>query len=493
MDLSQLPREKLEKYKRLLDAKKILKGRSDFLYFVTQVWPDFIYRKASHKTQWGHHQLIADKFDQIADKKINRLIVNMPPRHTKSEFASYLLPAWIIGKNPKAKIMQVSHNAELSQRFGRKVRNLVDSPEYKKIFQNVTLSQDSKAAGRWETNQGGEYYAAGVGGSITGRGADILIIDDPHTEQNTGSKDSLEKTFEWYTSGPRQRLQPGGSIILVMTRWASNDLTGKLIREQRNPGADQWDVIEFPAILPNDEPVWPEYWSKEALLSTKASLPVSKWNAQYMQNPTAEEGAILKREWWQPWDGDSLPELTHVIQSYDTAFSKKETADYSAITTWGVFTPFEDYKPALILLDALRGRYDFPELKMVAFDQYKYWDPETVIVEKKATGEPLIQEMRRMGIPVIDFTPVKGIDKHARVHACAPVFESGQVFYPEGERFAEELIEECAAFPFGEHDDYVDSTTQAVLRYRKGNFVSLFSDEADEPKEKQERPRYYFD
>ena len=207
MDLQNLPREKLEKIKQLLDAKKILKGRTDFLYFVTQVWPDFIYRKAKHRTQWGHHQLIADKFDQIANGTLKRLIVNMPPRHTKSEFASYLLPAWIIGKNPKAKIMQVSHNAELSQRFGRKVRNLVDSEEYKQVFQNLTLSQDSKAAGRWETNQGGEYYASGVGGSITGRGADVLIIDDPHTEQTVGSKESLERTFEWYTSGPRQRLQ----------------------------------------------------------------------------------------------------------------------------------------------------------------------------------------------------------------------------------------------------------------------------------------------
>ena len=492
MDLELLPREKLETIKKYLDAQKILTSRESFLYFVTQVWPDFVYRKGAIKKNWGHHQMVAEKFNRIANGTLKRLIVNMPPRHTKSEFASYLLPAWIIGRNPKAKIMQVSHNAELSQRFGRKVRNLVDSEEYKEIFQNVSLSPDSKAAGRWETNQGGEYYAAGVGGSITGRGADVLIIDDPHTEQNTGSKDSFEKTYEWYTSGPRQRLQPGASIVLVMTRWATNDLTGKLLREQRNPGADQWEVIEFPAILPNDKPVWPEYWSIESLQATKSSIPVTKWNAQYMQNPTSEEGAIIKRQWWQPWEQERLPKISHIIQSYDTAFSKKETADYSAITTWGVFTPFEDYKPALILLDALRGRFDFPELKLVAFDQYKYWEPETVIIEKKATGEPLIQEMRKMGIPVVDFVPIKGKDKHARVHACAPVFESGQVFYPANEKFVEEVIEECASFPFGDNDDYVDSTTQAVLRYRKGNFVSLFTDEEREKKIKGERPRYYF-
>ena len=272
IDISKLPadvRKELLQLQVMVAEKKIKnRAKDDFMSFVKAVWPEFI--------EGAHHRVIAQKFNDLATGKITRLIVNMPPRHTKSEFASYLLPAWIIGKNPKAKIMQVSHNAELSQRFGRKVSNLVDSEEYKKVFQNVTLSQDSKAAGRWETNQGGEYYAAGVGGSITGRGADVLIIDDPHTEQTVGSKESLERTFEWYTSGPRQRLQPGGAIVLVMTRWAQNDLTGKLIREQRNPGADQWEVVEFPAILPNDTPVWPEYWTLESLLGTKASIPISK-------------------------------------------------------------------------------------------------------------------------------------------------------------------------------------------------------------------------
>jgi predicted phage terminase large subunit-like protein len=417
-----------------------------------------------------------------------RLIINMPPRHTKSEFASYLFPAWIIGKFPKMKIMQVSHNAELAGRFGSKVRNLIDSPEYKQIFGDVKLREDSKAKGRWETNHGGEYFAAGVGGSITGRGADLLIIDDPHTEQDAMSDTAMEKAYEWYSSGPRQRLQPGGSILVVMTRWAQDDLTGRLLKHQTDPKADKWRQISFPAIMPDDEPVWPEYWNKEELEKVKASITVRNWNAQYMQDPVAEEGAIIKREWWRAWK-KPMPALKHVIQSYDTAFSKKETADYSAITTWGVFYP-DEVTPALLLLDAIKGRWDFPELKRVAMEQYRYWEPETVIVEAKASGQPLLHEMRRMGIPVIDYVPTRGNDKHTRVNSVAPMFESGGIWYPHGENWAEEVIEECAAFPHGQYDDYVDSTSQAMLRYRQGGLVNLFTDYKDEERPPKEYVYY---
>ncbi len=470
--------------------KHIKLCQDNFLYFVKEVWPDFICREEKEPSKWGHHQIIASEFTKISKDKKGRLIVNMPPRHTKSEFASVYFPAWIIGKFPKMKLMQVSHNAELSARFGSKVRNLIDSPVYKQIFGDVKLREDSKAKGRWETNHGGEYYAAGVGGSITGRGADLLIIDDPHTEQDSLSDSAMERTFDWYLSGPRQRLQPGGSIVLVMTRWASDDLTGRLIRSQTEPKADKWHHISFPALIDDVDPVWPEYWSFEELEKVKASLSVRNWSAQYQQNPTSEEGAILKREWWQPWPG-KLPHLKHVIQSYDTAFTAKETSDYSAITTWGVFQPWDGAPDAIILIDALRGKYEFPDLKQVALEQYKYWEPETVIIEAKASGQPLLQEFRRMGIPVMDFTPGRGKDKHARVNACAPIFESKQVWYPRDERFAEEVIEECASFPHGENDDYVDSTTQAMLRYRQGYFVSTYSDEDEVEKYRKRKYVYY--
>ena len=466
--------------------------QDNFLIFVRAMWPDFICRDTTDPDKFGHHQIIANEFESIATGKHNRLIVNMPPRHTKSEFASYLFPAWMIGRNPKMKLMQVSHNAELATRFGSKVRNLMETEDYKSIFGDVKLREDSKAKGRWETNHGGEYFAAGVGGSITGRGADLLIIDDPHTEQDSMSDSAMDRAFDWYSSGPRQRLQPGGSIVVVMTRWATDDLTGRLIKSQSEPKSDKWRTISSPAILESGNPVWPEYWKLEELESVKASVSTKNWNAQYMQDPTSEEGAIIKRDWWQDWEFEKIPALKHVIQSYDTAFSKKETADYSAITTWGIFQPAEGYEDCIILLDAMKGRYDFPDLKNLALEQYKYWQPETVIIEAKATGQPLIHELRKAGIPVIDYVPAKGRDKHTRINSVAPVFESAMVYAPLHEKFAQEVIEECAAFPNGQYDDYVDSMTQAVIRFRQGGFISTYTDELDAPNFRIEKEHKYY-
>ena len=468
VDISKLPSDVRKKFLQLqvLYAEKRIqnKAKNDFLSFVKCVWPEFI--------EGAHHRHVAKKFNDLATGKINRLIINMPPRHTKSEFASYLLPAWMVGRNPKLKIIQATHTGELAIRFGRKAKHLIDSEEYAKIFK-TRLQEDSQAAGRWETAQGGEYFAAGVGGAITGRGADLLIIDDPHSEQDALSPTAMENAYEWYTSGPRQRLQPGAKIVLVMTRWSKKDLTGILLKNQKEVKGDQWEIVEFPAILDHgthQEPVWPEYWNKEELEKVKATLPVGKWNAQWMQSPTSEEGALIKREWWRKWDKDWIPNLHYVIQSYDTAFLKKETADYSAITTWGVFYPNEDSPANLILVDAIKGRSEFPELRRLALDQYKYWNPESVIIEAKASGLPLTYELRQMDIPVQNFTPSKGNDKHVRVNTCAPLFESGLIWAPD-QKFAEEVVEECAAFPHGDHDDLVDSMTQAVMRFRQGGFL----------------------
>jgi hypothetical protein len=292
--INRLPPDVRKEFMKTLvqydQKKKVDKIQNDFMSFVKHVWPEFIEGK--------HHTKIADKFNKLANGEIKRLIINMPPRHTKSEFASFLLPAWMIGRRPKLKIIQSTHTTELAVRFGRKAKNLMDTEEYKSVFE-TRLREDSQAAGKWETAQGGEYYAAGVGSAITGRGADLLIIDDPHSEQDALNLDSMERAYEWYTSGPRQRLQPGGAIILVMTRWNTKDLTGMLLKSQKEVKSDQWDIIEFPAILPSGKAVWPEFWKLEELEGVKASLSVQKWNAQWMQNPTSEEGAIIKREWWQ--------------------------------------------------------------------------------------------------------------------------------------------------------------------------------------------------
>ena len=459
------------------------KAQGDFLTFVKTVWPEFVEGK--------HHKIYADKLNRIASGELKRLIVNMPPRHTKSEFASHLFPAFFMGRHPTAKLIQTTHTGELAIRFGRKAKNLIESEEYNSVFPHVTLAADSKAAGRWESNHKGEYFAAGVGGAITGRGADLLIIDDPHSEQDALSPTVLESHYEWYTSGPRQRLQPGGAIVLVMTRWSVKDLTGKLLEAQgKDDMSDQSEVVEFPAII-NDKPMWGNFWSMEGLQGVKASIPLTKWQAQWMQQPTSEEGALIKREWWQEWKKDDIPELQYVIQSYDTAFTAKTTSDYSAITTWGVFTPEDGSKPCVILLDAKRGRWNFPELKDKAKEEYKYWEPELVLVEAKASGLPLTHELQKAGVPVINFTPSKGNDKHSRVNSVAPIFESGAVYAPVGRRWAEEVIEECAAFPFGDHDDYVDSMTQALMRYRQGYYVELKDDFMDEETENVRRRTYY--
>ena len=473
---SQLQKELLEQQLRKLDL-----AEKRFIPFVKHVWPEFI--------EGDHHRKIAKKFEDIANGKIKRLIVNMPPRHTKSEFASYLFPAWMVGKNPKLKVIQTTHTGELAVRFGRKMKNLVDTSEFAQVFEDCKIAADSKAAGRWETNKGGEYYAAGIGGAITGRGADLLIIDDPHSEQDALSETAMDSAYEWYTSGPRQRLQPGGAIVIVMTRWSTKDLTGKLLKAQSEPKADQWEVIEFPAILPSNKPVWSNYWKLEELEGVKASLSEGKWQAQWQQNPTSEEGSIIKREWWKEWKEKEIPDLVHIIQSYDTAFSKKETADFSAITTWGVFYP-PNKGPHLILVDVRKGRWDFPELKKIALEEYKYWEPETVIIEAKATGTPLTHELRQTGVPVVNFTPSKGNDKHVRVNSVAPLFEAGKIYYPADKRWAEEVIEECAAFPYGEYDDLVDSTTQALMRFRQGSFINLPDDYQDEPRITQQREYY---
>jgi len=475
MNLDTLPDEALKEYLMLKEAEARLilrdEAQNNFMPFVHHVYENFI--------EGRHHIEIAEKLEKVASGEIDRLIVNMPPRHSKSELASYLMPAWFLGRNPKLKIIQATHNTELAVRFGRKVRDLIDSEEYAHIFPDTDLKADSKAAGRWETSAGGEYFAAGVGAAVTGRGADLFIIDDPHSEQDALSEGRLDEAYEWYTSGPRQRLQPGGKIIVVMTRWGLRDLTGRLIKSQGSDVlSDKWEVVEFPAILPSENPLWPEFWKKDDLLKVKASLPVQKWGAQWQQQPTAEEGAIVKKEWWKIWTKEDVPEVDYIIQSYDTAFSKRESADYSAITTWGIFRSEETGADNIILMDARRGRWNFPELKEKALEEYDYWEPDMMIVEAKASGLPLTDELRRTGIPIMNYTPSKGRDKVTRMHTVAPLFEAGMVWAPE-KHFAEEVIDECMAFPNGEHDDYVDSMTMALIRFRQGGFISLNGEEDD--------------
>lgn len=449
-------------------------AKHSFLDFVKHVYPGY--------KVGPHHLKLAQIFEDIAKGLKKRVIVNIAPRHGKSELISYLAPAWFLGKHPEKKIIMSSHTADLAVNFGRRVRNLVGSENYRDIFPQIELQADSKSASRWGTNFNGEYFAIGVGGALAGRGADLFIIDDPHSEQEakTGRPDVFLPAWEWFQSGPLQRLMPGGAIIVVMTRWSKLDLTGQIVTQmEREEGVDKWEVIEFPAIKDDGTALWPEFWDVEELLAKKAALDVRYWNAQYMQKPTSEEGALIKREWWKIWDKEDPPQCEFMIMSLDAAQETNNRSDYNALTVWGVFYNEETNNHAIILLNAIKKRMEYPDLKKMVLEEYKEWEPDAFMVEKKSNGSPLYQEFRRMGIPCQEFTPGKGQDKIARVNAVSDLFASGIVHAPD-RRWAKEVIEECNDFPSGANDDLVDSTTLALLRFRQGGFLRLPSDEPDE-------------
>ena len=469
--------EELEEQERRIRLKK---AQTSMTAFAHEIYPGF--------KEGAHHRKLAQIFKDVAEGKKRRVIINIAPRMGKSEFSSYLFPAWFLGQYPEKKIIMATHTAGLSEDFGRRVRNLIDSDEYRAVFPKTLVADDQKAAGKWSTSAGGQYYAVGVGGALAGRGADLFVIDDPHSEQDikANSRATFDNAWSWFQTGPLQRLMPGGSILVIMTRWSLVDLTGRLINYQlRNPDADQWEIVELPAILYEDTPkeksLWPEQWPLEQLKQKKQAMDARYWNAQYMQQPTSESAALIKRNHWRIWEADDPPQCEFVIQSWDTAHETKTSSDYTACTTWGIwYNEEEGDRPSIILLDAFKDRMEFPELKETALKQYKEWKPDSFLVEKKAAGAPLIQELRRMGIPVDEFTPTRGNDKIARLNAVTDLFASGAVWAPD-RRWAKDVIEEVVAFPVGEHDDYVDTMTQALLRFRNGGLLSLPSDEPDEP------------
>ncbi len=469
---------------------------NDLIAFCKLMMPDFIVGK--------HHRMLADMLMAIEEGDKDRICVNIPPRHGKSQLVSIFFPAWFLGRNPDKKVMMVSHTTDLAVDFGRKVRNLIATDQYKSVFPTTALAQDSKSAGRWNTNVGGEYYACGIGSALAGRGADLLLVDDPHSEQDVinGNFEVLEKAYEWFTFGARTRLMPGGRVAIIQTRWHMDDLTGRVTNDMsKNARADQYEVVEFPAILEVknkktdryvEKPLWPEFFDLEALLRTKASMPTFQWNAQYQQQPTAEEASIIKREWWNIWEQDSPPSCEYIIMSLDAAAETHNRADYTALTTWGVFFNEEVNAYNIILLNSIKKRMEFPELKQLAMEEYDEWDPDAFIVEKKSAGTALYQEMRRMGLPVSEYTPHRGSgDKLARLNSVADIVASELVWVPPT-RWAEEVIEEIAGFPFMSHDDLVDSTVMALMRFRQGGFIRLPTDEPEETQYfKQRRGGYY--
>lgn len=439
----------------------------------------------------NHHRRLAHLLEDIEARRKDRICVSVPPRHGKSQLVSIYYAAWYLGRNPTHKVMLVSHTTDLAVDFGRKVRNIIATAEYQEVFPGVALAADSKSAGRWSTNQGGEFFAAGVGSALAGRGAHLLLVDDPHSEQDilNGNYGVFDKAYQWFAFGARTRLMPGGAVAIVHTRWHMDDLIGRLIRDMsHNEDADQYEVFEFPAILESTDAdgntvqkaLWPEFFDLPALMRTKASMPVFQWNAQYQQKPTSEEAAIVKREWWRQWLRDQPPPCDYIIMSLDAAAETNTRADFTALTVWGVFQNEEEGAHHIILLYALKERMEFPELKRMALEQYKEWEPDSFIVEKKSAGTALYQELRRMGLPVNEYTPHRGTgDKIARLNSVADILSSGFVWVPD-RRWAEEVVEEVASFPYGSNDDLVDATIMAMLRFRQGGFITLPTDEVED-------------
>jgi len=470
------------------------RARDDLIEFCKRMQPDYKVGR--------HHRILADQLMALEDGSKDRVCVNIPPRHGKSQLVSIFYPAWFLGRNPSKKVMMVSHTTDLAVDFGRKVRNLINVDDYKEIFPQVSLAVDSKSAGRWNTNFGGEYFACGIGSALAGRGADLLLVDDPHSEQDVinGNFSVFDKAYEWFTFGARTRLMPGGRVAIVQTRWHMDDLTGRVTNDMvKNELSDNYEIVEFPALLdsedadgkPIQKPLWPEFFDLSALERTKASMPAFQWNAQYQQQPTAEEASIIKREWWQIWPDEDPPAVEYVIMSLDAAAEKHNRADYTALTTWGVFLNEKEDARHLILLDSIKKRLEFPELKELAMQEYTRWEPDAFIVEKKSSGVALYQEMRRMGLPVQEYTPHRGTgDKLARLNSVADIIASGMAWVPT-RRWADELVEEVAGFPFMSNDDLVDSTVMALMRFRQGGFIRLPTDEFDDAPAYRRRVEYY--
>lgn len=476
-----------------IEARKLVaQCNKSLIAFVIYMMPE--YKLGLHLKQL--YELLED----IECGNKDRILVNMAPRFGKSLAISTYFPAWYIGKNPSHKLLIASHTADLAVDFLRKVRNIMQTPEYKRIFPNVEIAPDAKAAGKWNTTKGGEAYAVGVGGALAGRGAHLLIIDDPFNEQDVinGNYDVFEKVYEWFTYGARTRLMPDGKVAILHTRWSPKDLTARLLKDAHlNPQADQYELFEFPAVLnegeDDEKSLWPEQWPLEALLRTKASMPVFQWNAQYQQNPTNADGGIVQKGWFQTWEKQEPPPCDFVLMALDAAVEAKQRSDYNALTTWGVFFNEETNRNEIIMLNSMNFRAEFPELKDRALEEYKYWEPDAFIIEAKANGAPLLQEFRRLGLVLQAFTPHRGTgDKTARLNSVADIIRDGLVWVPQT-RWAEELVEQVYQFPAGDHDDLVDSMVLALMRFRQGGFLRLSSDEPDDDDAYQARgPRAYY-
>lgn len=461
----------------------------------------FIDRHSYEPPPARHHRLIIRKLQEVIDRRNDRLMIFMPPGHAKSFYASVMMPACYLAVNQRHLIIGASYNFDLAKRFSTRVRNVVGDVDYRRVHGFGLKTEDVK---NWETEAGGEYYAAGMEGGITGRRADLIIIDDPVKGREDAESPTIrDKTWATYLNDLRTRRKPGCAIIVIQTRWHEDDLSGRILPERyaftsgkiEARDGEVWDVVNLPAIAEaNDllgrdpgEALWPEFYSLPMLEQERITQGPRGWTSLYQQRPTPAEGGILQAAWWRKWpNGKDLPDVEYIVQSWDTAFSDRDHKDNSrsARTTWGVYTmpgglngnTWEGRK-GLLLLEAWADHVDYPTLRREARQAYETYQPDTVLIEQKASGQSLIQDMRMAGIPVAAYQPDK--DKVTRAYAVQAMLESGQIWHPD-RRWAEDVIAECATFPSGVRDDLVDTCTQAWLFVRNMWRVRHPDDELDD-------------
>ena len=451
-----------------------------------------------------HIEAICEHLQAVVNGDIRRLIINIPPRHMKSITAAVALPAWAWIDNPSKRFLFASYAGSLSVRDSVKCRRLIASRWYQENFGHIfQLTGDQNQKQRFENDKTGMRIATSVDGALTGEGGDIIVIDDPHNVREAESSTVREGVLDWWDQAMQTRLNDPktGAFIIIMQRVHEKDLTGHILAN-----SNKWDhlclparyEIEHPSISyssigfkdPRDkegELLWPERIGEDTLTELETSLGVYASAGQLQQRPMAKGGTILKAAWWQPWEEEARPDIEYVIQSWDTAYSTKEKSSYSARTTWGVFKRHNQWNA--LLMDSWYDRVSYPDLRREAQDAFNAYEPDVVLIEKKASGQSLLQDLRMAGIPVLAYSPDR--DKEARAHAASALLEDGRIWYPADKKWAKDVINICSAFPAGENDDIVDTCTQAWLRLRKQWFLSHSEDFEEEHVDQQVRKPLY--
>lgn len=399
----------------------------------------------------GHHGVIAEALEAVARGEILRLMITMPPRHGKSELASRRFPAWYLGNNPDKQIIAASYNSDLSNDFGREVRNIVNSEEYKKLF-GVKLAQDSQAANRWHTDKHGVYVAAGVGTAITGRGANILLIDDPFKDrQEADSETRRETVWNWYTSTAYTRLMPGGAVVVINTRWHDDDLSGRLLAQQEN-GGDQWTVVSLPAINASGDALWPEWYPIDRLRQIQSVLPARDWNSLYQQNPIPDDGDYFKANWFGEYD--ELPDELTFYGCSDYAVTDGG-GDFTVHAVFGV-----DQNKNIYCAELWTGQTTTDVWINAKCDMILKWCPAIWFGEKgvieKAIAPYMTQRMtERNAFCRIEWMPSVN-DKPTRARTIQGMASMGKVFLPKNAPWKGDILNQLLRFPAGKNDDIVD-------------------------------------